>query len=247
MDALSGVRILDLTRGISGPLGVLLLAEHGADVIKVEPPGGDPDRALPEYRVWNRSRRSVVLDLTTDAGKEQFLALAATADVLVESFAPGTMAKLGLDYSSLADAFPRLVYLSVPAYPSASRHAARPGWDGLVQARSGLQYEQPGWREGPIFLHNQLPSMAAAYLVPIGILGALSAREETGRGQHVETSLFQGAMSLTTMLWLHAEHGQNESQRMMEKTYPPGVHQRSIYEVSDGWVHTSPGRATARA
>ena len=115
MDALEGVRILDLTRGIAGPLGVLLLAEHGADVIKVEPPGGDPDRARPESRVWNRSRRSVVLDLATAEGKNQFLALAASADVVVEGFAPGAMAKLGLDYASLADACPRLVYLSVPA------------------------------------------------------------------------------------------------------------------------------------
>jgi len=246
MDALEGVRVLDLTRGISGPLGVLLLAEHGADVIKIEPPGGDPDRSRPEYRVWNRSRRSVTLDLATPAGKEQFLALAATADVLAESGKPGTMEKLGLDYPSIKDACPRLVYLSVPAYPAASRHAGRPGWDALVQARSGLQYEQPGWRDGPIFLHNQLPSMAAAYLVPIGILGALSAREETGLGQHVETSLFQGAMALTTMLWLHAEHGQGDSQRMMEKTYPPGVHQRGVQEVADGWIHTAPGQGTGK-
>ncbi|MFI5054276.1 MAG: CoA transferase, partial [Acidimicrobiia bacterium] len=208
MDALEGVRILDLTRGIAGPIGVLLLAEHGADVIKIEPPGGDPTREFPEYRVWNRSRRSVELDLKTDAGAEQLRALARTADVLVESFRPGAMAQLGLDYESLKQDCPRLVYASVPAYPAKSRHADRPGWDGLVQARSGLQYEQPGFRPGPIFLQNQNPSMAAAYLVPVGIMAALSAREETGRGQHVETSLLQGALALTTMLWIHAEHGQ---------------------------------------
>jgi crotonobetainyl-CoA:carnitine CoA-transferase CaiB-like acyl-CoA transferase len=247
MDALEGVTILDLTRGVAGPLGVLLLAEHGADVIKVEPPGGDPNRSRPEYRVWNRSRRSVTLDLKSPEDKEQFLALAARADVVVEDFAPGTMERLGLDYASLEPTCPRLVYLSVPAYPSASRHAARPGWDALVQARSGLQYEQPGWREGPIFLHSPLPSVAAGYLVPIGILAALSAREETGRGQRVETSLFQGAMALTTMLWIHAEHGQSDSQRLMEKSYPPGVHQHNVTEVADGWVHLAYGKATGRS
>ncbi|HEX5588107.1 MAG TPA: CoA transferase, partial [Acidimicrobiia bacterium] len=247
MDALEGVRVLDLTNGIAGPLGALLLAEHGADVIKVEPPDGGPDRDRPEYRVWNRSKRSVTVDLSTDAGRAQLRELAAHADVLVESFAPGHMASLGLDYESLAPSCPRLVYLSVPAYPTGSRHAARPGWDALVQARSGLQYEQPGWREGPTFLHNQLPSMAAAYLVPIGILAALSAREETGRGQQVETSLFQGALALTTMIWLHAEHGQNDVQRTMSKSYPPGIHQASIWEVADGWVHTSASRGMKKS
>jgi crotonobetainyl-CoA:carnitine CoA-transferase CaiB-like acyl-CoA transferase len=245
MDALDGVRILDLTRGIAGPIGVLLLAEHGADVIKVEPPGGDSTRNSPEYRVWNRSRRSIELDLKSEAGAAQLRALARTADVLVESFRPGAMAKLGLDYDSLAEDCPRLVYASVPAYPAESRHADRPGWDALVQARVGLQYEQPGFREGPVFLQNQNPSMAAAYLVPVGIMAALSAREETGRGQHVETSLFQGAMALTTMLWIHAERGQDALSSVMSKTYPPGIHQRSIYEVADGWVHTS-GAAGAK-
>jgi len=88
--------------------------------------------------------------------------------------------------------------------------------------------------------------MAAAYLVPIGILAALSARQETGRGQHVETSLLQGAMALTTMLWLHAERGQNELMTMMAKTYPPGIHQRSIYRCDDGWIHASGGRPSGK-
>jgi len=97
MDALEGVRVLDLTNGIAGPIGALLLAEHGADVIKVEPPDGGQDRDRPEYRVWNRSKRSVTIDLASDAGRAQLRDLAADADVLVESFAPGHMASLGLD------------------------------------------------------------------------------------------------------------------------------------------------------
>ena len=220
--ALDGVKVLDLSWGIAGPLGVMLLAEHGADVIKVEPPGGGPSRDDPQLRVWDRGRRSVELELRSPSGVEQFLGLAATADVLVEAFRPGAMAELGLDYDSVKHRCPRLVYLSVPAYPAASRHAGRGGWDALVQARMGLQHEQPGWREGPVFLQNASPSMAAAYLVPIGILAALSAREETGVGQHVETSIFQGGMSLTTMLWVHAQHGQSQLQVNMTKTYPPG-------------------------
>ena len=239
MGALDGLRILDLTTGIAGPIGVLLLAEQGADVIKVEPPGGHPFRDQPEYRVWDRSRRSVELDLKSDEGVAAFLGLVGTADVLVESFRPGAMAALGLDHASLRERFPRLVYCSIPGWPTASRRGSRPGWDALVQAGSGLQWEQPGWRLGPTFLQNPLPSMAAAHLAPMGILAALSAREETGRGQHVEASLYQGALSLTTMLWIHGEKGQSDISSNMSKTYPPGVHQSSIFETADGWIHAS--------
>ena len=109
------------------PLGVLQLAEHGADVIKVEPPGGRADRRSPSSRVYNRSRRSVTLDLKQPEGVALFRELCATADVLVEAFAPGTMARLGLDYESLRDEFPRLVYCSVPAWPSGTRYEDLPG------------------------------------------------------------------------------------------------------------------------
>jgi crotonobetainyl-CoA:carnitine CoA-transferase CaiB-like acyl-CoA transferase len=241
LDALAGIRILDLTRGIAGPAGILLLAEHGADVVKVEPPGGDPYRNYPGYRAWNRSRRSVALDLKSPEGKEQFLELLGTADVLAESFRPGAMAALGLDYESLADRFPQVIYLSIPAYPSDSRNATRPGWDALVQARSGQQYEQPGWRPGPTFLASPLPSIGALYLVPTAILAALHAREGTGRGQRVETSLYQGVLAFTTMLWVHAEHLQSRAQTVMTKTYPPGVHQAEVMECADGWIQVLPG------
>src|ERR1700733_4576642 len=241
MDALEGTRILDLTWGVSGPAGILLLAEHGADVVKVEPPGGDPYRDYPAYRVWNRSRRSVALDLKSPEGKDRFLQLLGTADVLAESFRPGAMAALGLDYESVAERFPQLIYLSIPAYPSGSRHASRPGWDALVQARSGQQYEQPGWRPGPIFLASPLPSIGALYLVPTAILAALHAREQTGRGQRVETSLYQGVLAFTTMLWVHAERNQNQAQTTMAKTFPPASnHQLEVIKCADAWVQALP-------
>ena len=240
MDALEGIRVLDLTWGVAGPAGILLLAEHGADVIKVEPPGGDPYRGYDGYRAWNRSRRSVALDLKSPEGKEQFLQLAGTADVIAESFAPGVMARLGLDYESLAERFPQLIYLSIPAYPTGSRNEGRPGWDALVQARSGQQYEQHAFREGPAFLASPLPSAGAMYLVPIGILAALHAREKTGRGQWVETSLYQGVLAFTTMLWVWAEHGLNDLQAMMTKKYPGSGHQAEAIMTADGWIQTPP-------
>jgi crotonobetainyl-CoA:carnitine CoA-transferase CaiB-like acyl-CoA transferase len=238
--ALDGIRILDLSWGIAGPLGVLLLAEQGADVIKVEPPGGDPFRAYDGYKVWTRSRRSVTCDLKSDAGVAAFRALAASADVLVESFRPGVMDRLGVGYEALRDELPRLVYCSIPAYPPGHRLAQRPGYDALVQASSGQQWEQPGWRAGPIFLHMPMPSMGSIFLVPTGILAALLAREQTGRGQHVSTSLLQGAFLYTTQIWQHIEKANAGFHDLMGKSYPPGVHQGMIFECADReYVHVS--------
>jgi len=231
--ALDGVRILDLTWGAAGALGVLLLAEQGGDTIKVEPPGGDPFRGYDGYRVWTRSRRAVRVDLRGDAGREALHRLVATADVLVESFRPGVMDRLGVGYDACAATNPRLVYCSVPAYPPGHRRAGRPGYDALVQAASGQQWEQPGWRPGPIFLAMPMPSMGTIYLVASGVLAALLARERTGRGQHVTTSLLQGVFLYTTQIWQHIERGDAALYGLMAKTHPPGVHQPMIFECAD--------------
>jgi crotonobetainyl-CoA:carnitine CoA-transferase CaiB-like acyl-CoA transferase len=238
--ALHGVRVLDLSWGIAGPLGVLLLAEQGADVIKVEPPGGDPFRDYSGYAVWNRSRRSVTVDLKQPAGADAFRRLAAGADVVVETFRPGVTDRLGIGFDALHELNPRLVYCSCPAYPAGHRFAQRPGYDALVQASSGQQWEQPGWRPGPIFLHMPMPSMGAMFLVPTGIISALIARETTGRGQHVRTSLFQGALLYTTQIWTWVPGADSGFYGTMAKTYPPGVHQEMIFEVADNeYVHAS--------
>jgi crotonobetainyl-CoA:carnitine CoA-transferase CaiB-like acyl-CoA transferase len=239
MGALAGVRILDLTSGIAGPLGVLFLAEQGAEVVKVEPPGGDPLRSMPGSHVWHRSRRSVILDLDREESRKEFLVLLERADVLVESFSPGTMQAWGLSYEEICERFPQLIFASVPAYPAASRNATRPGYDALVQARAGLQYEQPGWRDGPIFLHFPAPSMAACFTLAIGVTTALRARQHTGRGQRVETSLYQGALCYTTMLFHEASRASAGHHSVLAKTNPPGVHQTSLYECEDGWMHAA--------
>jgi crotonobetainyl-CoA:carnitine CoA-transferase CaiB-like acyl-CoA transferase len=232
--------VLDLSWGIAGPVGVMLLADLGADVIKIEPPGGDPFRRQPAYHVWNRSRRSAVINLKRHEGREVFLRLCEGADVVVETFSPGTMGRLGLSYPELAGTFPRLVYCSVPAYPPGHRFCDRPGWDALVQARSGMQNEQAGWRPGPVYLHFPAPSMAACFLLAAGVLSALISREQSGRGQHVETSLYQGVFAYTTMIWQEHERADAAFRAMMAKTYPPGMHQATLYECADGeWIHAA--------
>lgn len=248
--ALAGVRIIDFSWGIAGPLGVMLLAEQGADVIKVEPPGGDPFRSIAGSPVWHRSRRSIVVDLKRVEGREVVERLCHDADVLVETFRPGTMERLGVSYQDLRERFPRLVYGSCPAYPADHRFSDRPGWDALVQARLGLQQEQPGWRAGPTFLHFPAPSMAAGMLLAAGVLAALVTREETGVGQHVQTSLYQGGLAFTTQVWSEADNLVAFDHLMMGKSYPPGVHQVSIFECADGeWIHaaTVSGRTPTRS
>jgi len=246
MQALDGVRILDLSGGIAGPLGVLQLAEHGADVVKVEPPGGRADRGSPASRVYNRSRRSITLNLKDSNGVALFRELCATADVVVEAFAPGTMARMGLDYESLREEFPHLVYCSVPAWPSGVRYEDLPGYESLVHARTGQHWENTSFRPGPVFLHSPVASMGAMLLVPIGIMSALVSREQTKRGQHVEVSLLQGVLSLTTQNWNWTDRGQFQ----LPKTSPPGVHQASVYECANGeWIHaaTTAGIAPTRS
>jgi len=234
VQALDGVRILDLSGGIAGPLGVLQLAEHGADVIKIEPPGGSAARRLPSSRVYNRSRRSVTLDLGDPEGARLFRELCTTADVLVEAFAPGTMAEWGLDYETLHEEFPQLVYCSAPAWPSGSRFEDTAGYEALVQARTGQQWETTSFRNGPVFLHSPVASLGATMLLSVGIMAALVARDRIGHGQHVEVSLLQGVLSLTTQNWNWTDRG-NFS---LAKTHPPGIHQGSIYECANGeWIH----------
>ncbi len=231
--ALEGVRVVDLTTGLAGPIATMTLSDHGADVVKVEPASGDPQRGYVGSVVTNRGKRSVVLDLDDEADRERLLALVDTADVLVESFPPGYLAARGLDFDRVAVERPALIYCSLTGYPRGTDAADRPAIDLLVQARSGMQYEQPGFRDGPIFLHAPLPSIAASYLTVEGVLAALYARELTGRGQWVETSLYQGVLSFTTQLWQDPEH-------RVEPWFEIGFEPRpSIYECADGlWVHS---------
>jgi len=231
--ALDGVRVVDVMSGIPGALATMVLSDHGAEVVKVEPPGGDPIRCYGGSVVWNRGKKSVVLDLGELRERERLLALLATADVLVEGSPPGTMAGWGLDYDSVRGDLPALIYCSVTGYGRNTAASDRPAIDLLVQARSGQQYEQPGWRDGPIFLPRPLPSLGASFLVMEGVIAALYAREVTGRGQWVETSLYQGVLAFTTQLWQDIEH-RSESVYSIARDPQPGM-----FECADGlWVHS---------
>lgn len=258
--------MLDLSWGIAGPMTTMLLADHGASVTKIEPPGGDPFRGQAGYRVWNRGKRSAILDLKSGTDHAHFLSLAETADVIVESFSPGVTERLGIDYDTLASINPRLVYCSITGYGRGTRDAGRPGYDALVQARTGLQWEQRGWpgnmyrisqqesplgevdipddalerplADRPAFVSSRWPSLGACYQATIGISAALYVRERTGRGQWVETSLLQGAMGAAPMVWSRAENPHTPGH---VGWYYDARAPRGFFECADGrWVMYAP-------
>src|SRR5580692_1647299 len=125
---LDGLKVLDLSRGIAGPMTGMLLSDHGARVTRIEPPGGDPFAHHSGYRVWNRGKRSAILDLKTDADRQCLLNLAGQADIFLESFTPGVTRRLGIDFSVLQALNPRLIYCSITGYGRDTRDAARPAY-----------------------------------------------------------------------------------------------------------------------
>ena len=261
---LDGLEVLDLSWGIAGPMATMMLADNGARVTRIERPAGDPFEAQTGYTVWHRGKRRAALDLTDPADRDAFLALARQADVVVESFSPGVTERLGVDHATLAEANPRLVTCSITGYGRGNRHADRPGYDALVAARTGLLFDQTGRkgaameyidgrpgpypefdgpegmvrgadRPGPVFPRSTWPSLGASLLATLGISAALRAREHTGRGQWVETSLLQGALASVALNWQRVE----DPDAPLYWMWP--IDSRSIeglFECSDRrWVH----------
>lgn len=199
--ALDGMTVLEFASYVSGPYAGMMLGDLGAEVIKIEDTkSGDPFRGWgsAQYSATfgsvNRNKKSVVLDLKSDAGRDAAKSLAAEADVLIENFRPGAMDRLGLGYDTLSAANPRLIYCSVTGFGPDGPYATRPGYDTVGQAMGGLlsvltDLDDP--KGMGISLSDHLTGMMAAY----GILGAICARNSTGRGQHVQTSLLQATLA----------------------------------------------------
>ncbi len=209
MNLFEGVRVLDLSRMLAGPYGSMLLADLGAEVIKVEEPdGGDPMRVmgppfLPEgesayFLSINRNKKSIALDLTTPAGRDVFVDLAAQADVVWENFRPGVMERLGLSYAALATVNPRLILCSISAYGQDGPYRDWPAFDLALQAMGGgmsLTGEEGG---RPVRMGLPMGDLAGGMFGAFAVAGALFRRARTGQGAHVDLSLLDCQVSLLT-------------------------------------------------
>ena len=205
---LQGVRVVDLTRILSGPFCTLLLADMGAEVIKVEPPGGDPLRgqgAIVEGLSWyfaafNRNKRSVVLNLRSAAGKEALRRLIATADVVVDNFRPGVMADLGLDWPQLAALRPGIIHTSVTGFGERGPYADRPAFDFIAQAMSGFMSCNGTLETGPMRSGAPISDLVAGLYAALGTVAALYRRTQTGQGERVGVAMVDGLLSLGAFL-----------------------------------------------
>jgi formyl-CoA transferase len=214
--ALDGLRVLELTQVMAGPFCGQILADMGADVIKVEAPGtGDTSRQTLGFRMRgddtaaflavNRNKRSVTLDLKDERHRAAFHKLVETADVVLENNRPGVAAKLGADWDTLSAINPRLIHASISGFGQTGPYAMRPGYDLIAQGLAGIMSVTGEPDGNPVKCGPPIGDLSAGMFCAIGILSALAARERTGRGQQVDTSLFEGALALsvweTTELW----------------------------------------------
>jgi crotonobetainyl-CoA:carnitine CoA-transferase CaiB-like acyl-CoA transferase len=193
---LEGIRVLDLTSGPVGGVATAVLADFGADVVKIEPPRGDRFRALAAAPLWLRGKRSVALDLASGADRAQLEPLVSSADVLVVSGPPGRAARFGVDAAVALAVNPQLVHASITPFGPRGPYAEIPGYEGIVAALGGRMavFARQVRRDGPGFAAVSVASHACAMGVVQGVAAALLARERTGRGQRVESSLLQALL-----------------------------------------------------
>jgi crotonobetainyl-CoA:carnitine CoA-transferase CaiB-like acyl-CoA transferase len=205
---LHGVRVVDLTRILSGPFCSLLLADMGAEVIKVEPPGGDPLRGQGVsveglswyFAAFNRNKRSVLLNLRSTSGKEALRRLIATSDVVVDNFRPGVMADLGLDWPQLSGLRPGIIHTSVTGFGERGPYADRPSFDFIAQAMSGFMSCNGTPETGPMRAGAPISDLVAGLYAALGTVAALYRRLQTGQGEQVGVAMVDSLLSLGAFL-----------------------------------------------
>ena len=206
-----GITVLDFTSGRAGGVATMVMSDFGAEVIKVEPPGGEKFRDTPGAIQWNRGKKSVILDLKTQDGQNNARALSQRADVVVENFRPGVSRRLGIDYDTLRVNHPELVYASLTGFGPKGPYAQYKGYDAVVAAKSGrmMMFANQNPRPGPNYVVTHGVCHAAATALVRGITAALYLREKTGRGQLVETSMLQAVTTYDHVSWVHGQMVQN--------------------------------------
>ena len=210
--ALAGIRVLDVTQVMAGPFCAMQLCDMGADVIKVEPPGGDSTRRMAGaangesagFNAVNRGKRGIVLDLGTSRGQEAVKRLLAKTDILIENYRPGVMRRFGLDYATLAADHPALIYASISGYGQTGPDGSKGGFDLIAQGVSGLMSITGEAGRPPVKIGVPLTDLGAGLFALAAILAALHYRTRTGVGQYIDTSLVEAGVALS--VWEAAEY-----------------------------------------
>ncbi len=236
---LDGFRIIDLTAMVSGPMATMLLGDQGADVIKVEPPGGDLNRRLGKTRngvtaiflTSNRNKRSIVIDLKTSKGRALLAELVATADAFVQNFRPGAVERMGIGESAMRRVREDLVYVSISGFGETGPYAQKRVYDPLIQALSGLASIQGDRGAGrPRMVRTIIPDKITAITAAQAITAALLARERTGRGQHVRLAMLDAMVAL---LW---PEGMARHTFMSGASRDRPIAQDLVFETTDGFI-----------
>lgn len=230
--ALEGIRVIDFGQYIAGPLTGLLLADHGADVIRVDPPAG-PLWDTPANATWNRGKRSIALDLKRRSDLDVARRLIASADVVVENFRPGVMDRLGLGPGEATRDAPRLIYCSLPGFAADDPRASMPAWEGVVAAATDTYRPPRGQPDAPpAYTALPIASTFAAFISAVSIAAALFSRERDGRGQRIEVPLFDAMFAAIGANGL-IQNGAGGGGR-------PNDFTGGIFECSDGrWVQVA--------
>lgn len=238
---LDGIRVLDFTSFIAGSYGAMLLGDMGADVLKIESPGGDNARHWGPFiegesrmfQAWNRNKRGISVNLKTTEGRQVIYDLARDADVAMENFRPGVAARLGIDYDTLSRHNPGLIYASSSAFGGSGPYAHRPGYDPVLQSMAGAAHLQQLMNGVAAICPVAVSDYMAAVLTVCSINAALLHRERTGVGQYIETSLLQAIMTAQAQSYLQPLEA--------EITGPPGIFPYRMFTAADGPIFIAAG------
>jgi crotonobetainyl-CoA:carnitine CoA-transferase CaiB-like acyl-CoA transferase len=249
MRKLSGIKVVDLTQFLPGPMLSLMMADHGAEVVKVEPPSGDPARQQAPFEqgksVWfrnlNRGKRSVALDLKSEEGKAALWTLIDDADVFLESFRPGVMKRLGFDYEAVSARNPRIVYCSVSAFGQTGELAHHAAHDIAVQAVTGFLSVNDGPDGMPVVPGVPAADMAAGLTGLSAVLMALIGREQTGRGDYCDIAMYDAMLPWSAHI-AGAAYGGGEPPRSASQRSLGGAAFYNVYKTSDAQFVVLGGR-----
>jgi crotonobetainyl-CoA:carnitine CoA-transferase CaiB-like acyl-CoA transferase len=242
-ESLQGVRVLDFSHVVAGPVCGMLLGDLGADVIKIEPPSGEPGRMIgPPWQNGqsvtamsvNRNKRGLAIDLKSPGALDVVRRLVGQSDILLESFRPGVMQRLGLSYEHARALNPRLIYCSVSAYGQSGPNRDRPGVDGIIQAVTGLMSTLGEESGTPCKVSVPIADMATGYLATVAVLGALHKLARSGEGQHLDVSLYNSTLMFQQIGYAFYLATGDEPRKLGSAA--PYAAPNEAFPTSDGWI-----------